>query len=175
MSQSPCPSHLTHPFTFSELSPGTGSNQQPYFRALVFFTKKPGLTDDFFHEHWKSVHADLAISIKGASVNLVRYVQFHHDARHKEMLAPLLGQGMALAPYDGCAEFHAKDAEGFLRFMVDVHAAKELVGCGSRFIDEVKGMHIMAGYDNLIFGGKIGTSGGSDGLLGGDRRFGNVK
>ncbi len=70
-----CPNHHTHKFSFSELTLGTGSNEQTYFRALVFFHKKPGLTGEFFYEHWKSVHADLTLSTKDAGVNLVRYVQ----------------------------------------------------------------------------------------------------
>ena len=70
-----CPNHHIHKYNFSELELGGGSNQQPYFRAMVFFHKKPGLTDEFFHEHWKSVHADLTMSVKDAGVTLVRYVQ----------------------------------------------------------------------------------------------------
>ena len=75
MAELPCPNHTIHKFNFDELAVGTGSNEQPYFRAMIFFHKKPGLTDDFFHEHWKSVHADLTLSTKDAGVNLVRYVQ----------------------------------------------------------------------------------------------------
>ena len=70
-----CPNHHIHKYNFSELELGTGSNEQGYFRAMIFFHKKPGLTDEFFHEHWKSVHADLTLSTKDAGVNLVRYVQ----------------------------------------------------------------------------------------------------
>lgn len=32
-------------------------------------------------------------------------------------------------------------------------------------------IHVMAGYDNLIFGSKIETSGGEDGILPTDRRL----
>ena len=71
----PCPNHHTHCYRFDELRQGGGSNQQPYFRALVFFNKKPGLTDDFFHEHWKSVHADLTMQVQDTGVLLTRYVQ----------------------------------------------------------------------------------------------------
>lgn len=78
-----CLNYNNHTFTFSGLEVGTGSNQQPYFRALVFFYKKPGLTDEFFHEHWKSVHAYLRLSTKDAGVNLVRYVQVSKMS-HKE-------------------------------------------------------------------------------------------
>jgi hypothetical protein len=77
----PCPNHLIHQHVFPELgiSPtGTGSNQQLYFRAMIFFHKKPGVSDEFFHEHWKSIHADLTMQVdemgkkKGG---VVRYVQ----------------------------------------------------------------------------------------------------
>lgn len=74
----PCPNHLIHHYTFPELaisSGGDGSNQQKYFRAMIFFNNKPGLTDEFFHEHWKSVHADLTIQVADAGVDLVRYSQ----------------------------------------------------------------------------------------------------
>jgi hypothetical protein len=48
-----------------------------------------------------------------------------------------------------------------------------VIGCGTRFVDLVKGYHIMAGYDNVIFG--AGVSGvGSDGIMAGDARL-NVK
>lgn len=71
----PCPNHYIHPYNFPELRIGTGSNEQPYFRAMVFFNKKPGLTDEFFHEHWKSVHADLTMQVENAGITLARYVQ----------------------------------------------------------------------------------------------------
>lgn len=73
----PCPNHHVHQYRFSEVELGgkTRSNEQPYFRALVFIHKKPGLTDEFFHEHWKSVHADLTMRTKNAGVHLLRYSQ----------------------------------------------------------------------------------------------------
>lgn len=70
-----CPNHYIHKYMFPELSLGSGSNEQPYFRALVFFHKKPGLTDEFFHDHWKSVHADLTMQTKDAGILLKRYTQ----------------------------------------------------------------------------------------------------
>lgn len=44
------------------------------------------------------------------------------------------------------------------------------VGCGTRFVDLVKGYHIMAGYDNVIFGAGI-PGVGSDGIMAGDARL----
>ncbi|KAI8939337.1 hypothetical protein NX059_003128 [Plenodomus lindquistii] len=171
----PCPNHHTHTYHFTELALGSGSNQQPYFRALVFFNKKPELSDEFFHEHWKSVHADLTMQVKNSGVLLGRYVQFHQEPQHKAALEPLFeasAGSMQSAPYDGCAEFHAESAEHFVGFMKGVYASAHLVGCGTRFVDLTKGYHVMAGYDNLIFGPQIpGLQGGSDGLMKGDARM----
>ncbi|KAH7095250.1 hypothetical protein FB567DRAFT_24062 [Paraphoma chrysanthemicola] len=169
----PCPNHLIHQHVFPELSIGTGSNQQIYFRAMVFFNKKPGLTDEFFHAHWKTVHADLTMQVEGAGVELVRYVQFHQEKQHIEAMAPLLeasGGSMTIAPYEGAAEFHAESAEAFVRFMKNVYGSKHLVGCGTRFVDLIKGYHVMVGYDNLIFGAGIPGM-GKDGLGRGDSRL----
>lgn len=103
------------------------------------------------------------------------------------MISPLLQSKMKLLSYDGCAEFQAQDATSFLRFMDNIYASKELVGminkrsgimlqntyllvlqnigCGQRFVDMEKGYDIMVGYDNLIFGKGIESSGGLDGIL----------
>jgi len=35
---------------------------------------------------------------------------------------------MNVVSYDGCAEFHAKDAESFVQFMESIYSSKELVG-----------------------------------------------
>lgn len=43
--------------------------------------------------------------------------------------------------------------------------AESTLGCGSRFTDTNRGMHVMVGCDNLIFRNKINSSRGSDGIL----------
>ena len=44
---------------------------------------------------------------------------------------------MNLVSYDGCAEFHSKDAASFIRFMDNVYNSKELVGvCRTFFLDD---------------------------------------
>jgi hypothetical protein len=68
----------SHNYTFNELRPQRGSNgsfRQPYFRFKVFFRKNTGITEEFFHRHWKTIHADLTISGKNAGLRLLRYTQ----------------------------------------------------------------------------------------------------
>ena len=75
MSASASAPEASHTYAFDELKPGTGSNQQPYFKFLLFFTKKQGTTDEYMHEHWKTAHADLTLASVDAGVEIVRYTQ----------------------------------------------------------------------------------------------------
>jgi hypothetical protein len=95
---------------------------------------------------------------------------------------------MRMVRWDGAAEFWAESAEDFVAFMKGVYGAKELVGkslgvflevrelivchsgCGSRFVDLVKGYEVMGGYDNLILGSGVPVY-GRDGISERDSRL----
>lgn len=101
---------------------------------------------------------------------------------------------MKMAGWDGAAEFHARSPEAFVRYMKSVYASDKLVGklpspffsstqsaranayigCGTRFVDLVKGYEVMAGYDNLILGRAVPGQ-GADGILVEDRRLGGKR
>jgi hypothetical protein len=65
----------SHKFNFDHLDHGKGSNEQPYLKFLMFFKKLPSITDEQFHEWWKTVHADLTVSCLNFNVHILRYVQ----------------------------------------------------------------------------------------------------
>ncbi|KAF2741771.1 hypothetical protein M011DRAFT_413880 [Sporormia fimetaria CBS 119925] len=178
----PCPNHYTHQYTFPEVALGSGSNEQPYFRAQIFFNKKPDVTEEFFHEHWKTVHADLTIQTKASNVLLTRYTQLHMDKASRDALEPLFEAGGGLMHpmnYDGAAEFYARSAEDFTTFIKNVWASDNLTGvltrtgCGKRFADVVTGYQVFGGYENLIMGSAIPGLGGKDGIALNDSRFVN--
>lgn len=53
------------------------------------------------------------------------------EPKNREEIQPLLdisGGSMQLVPYDGCAEFVAKSAEEFTRFMKEVYDSPHLIG-----------------------------------------------
>lgn len=153
----------SHNYVFSELQPKTFDGEfykQPYFRFLILFKRKEGITEEWFYQHWSSVHADMTMAMKGAGMRLSRYVQvrlqssgeysstsrsvlniyddslelamsscvpsstgladspsqFHQDQIHKEQIVSMLTNGMAIAPYDGIAEFYAKDTVHLKKF-----------------------------------------------------------
>ncbi len=75
---------IPHTYTFCELKPQRGlkgSFRQPYFRFNIFLRKNSGVTAAFFHQHWKTVHADLTISEPDVGTRLLRYTQVYHDPK----------------------------------------------------------------------------------------------
>ncbi|KAF2867957.1 hypothetical protein BDV95DRAFT_610389 [Massariosphaeria phaeospora] len=162
-------------FRFNEFVPHLyddgGSNRQPYFKVIIFFKKKPNITEVSFHTHWKSVHADMFMSQKGLGVHLMRYSQFHQDEASRKKLLPIMGKGGALAPWDGIAEFHARNEEHWAKFIAGVRANKALMEDELKFIDYSSGLLVMAGYDNVIFGSGISTSNGRNGIMPNDPRL----
>lgn len=77
------------------------------------------------------MHADLTMQVPGAGVDLVRYVQFHQEQRHKDSLSDLIeasGGTMQFVKWDGAAEFWAESAEKFTAFMKSVYGSSHLVG-----------------------------------------------
>lgn len=101
-------------------------------------------------------------------------IKFHQDEDARNKLQRLItgtGGAMALAPYDAIAEFHTKDYETWEKFILSVFSDPAIVGDQNKFVDGTSPLHIMGGYDNLIFGSGIRTSGGYNGIMPGDRRF----
>jgi uncharacterized protein (TIGR02118 family) len=61
-------------------------------KVFALLPKKPDITTDQFHRHWREVHAPLALRIK----TLKRYVQSHR--------IPHQISGFSVPPYEGVAE-----------------------------------------------------------------------
>jgi hypothetical protein len=154
-----------HNFKFSELRPSVGSNKQPYVRFLVFITKRPDISQEEFHAWWRSVHADLAVSVESFGGHCSRYVQLHATPEQREELKRY---GMQPLQYDGMGEMYVNSVEDWVRFQGSP-AFAALVEDGPKFMSGPVG--VMAGYEHLIYGSKIETSGGTDGILPGDRRL----
>lgn len=78
---------------------------------------------------------------------------------------------LAVAPYDGIAEILTTDYKMFEKFIVQIINDPIMMADQQRFVDVGSPMHVMAGYDNLIFGDAIGASEGKDGILLGESRL----
>ncbi|TKA75001.1 hypothetical protein B0A55_02647 [Friedmanniomyces simplex] len=139
---------IDHGFKNDALSYDATPNYQPCIKLSFFFNKRPEVSHEQFHKHWETVHADLTIAAKDfKACKIQRYVQFHQTPDMKEKAKQL---GLEHVAFDGCSEIWSPeyanamqpDCAHFLAFPI----------------------HVMVGYDNLIFGHAIPGEGGKDGI-----------
>lgn len=78
---------------------------------------------------------------------------------------------LEIAPYDGVAEFLTKDYETFEKFVLQIFNDPVLVADQQGFVDARSAMHVMAGYDELVYGDAIDAARGRNGILPGDKRL----
>lgn len=71
--------------------------------------------------------------------------------------------GLTHMDFDGCSEIWVKDWESYERFMNSPEYANVMNPDCKHFMEMP--IHVMAGYENVIFGRAIPDSGGKDGVL----------
>lgn len=86
---------------------GNPMNRDPQLKLYELLPKKPGITAEKFHHHWRFEHAPMSDSVAA----LRRYVQSHREGG---ALAPFAGDG-----YDGVAEAWFDDLDSALGLAKD--------------------------------------------------------
>ena len=67
---------IDHEFKHPQLSYDATPNIQPCIKLSFWFNKLPHVSDEQFHRHWETVHADLTVAAKDFNVcKIQRYVQ----------------------------------------------------------------------------------------------------
>jgi hypothetical protein len=67
---------------------------KPYLKISIFLKKKPDVSDDFFHSHWKGPHAALATASKTFRAKTRKYNQVgltQHSDVSVSLCAPVDG------------------------------------------------------------------------------------
>jgi hypothetical protein len=72
---------VDHQFKYSEFSYDAEPNFQPAIKVSVFFNKKEDISYETFFDHWRSVHADLAVATQAFQGRILRYVQVRPTTR----------------------------------------------------------------------------------------------
>ncbi|KAF2014741.1 hypothetical protein BU24DRAFT_482308 [Aaosphaeria arxii CBS 175.79] len=155
-----------HDFNFPHLRPDQPQNDQPYVRLMIFFNKRADITEEQMNDWWRSVHADLSMSVPGWSAHCSRYIQFRQPSKLREQAKSC---GMDILEYDAMGEMHVKSLDDWLEFSASPAFSKKLVEDGKNFMDG--NIKVMIGHDNLVFGATTARSSGSDGILIDDKRL----
>ncbi|KXL44412.1 MAG: hypothetical protein FE78DRAFT_40837 [Acidomyces sp. 'richmondensis'] len=150
---------INHRFKNAQLSYEATPNYQPLIKLSFYFNKLPHVSYEQFHRHWETVHADLTIAAKDFKVcKLQRYVQFHQTPEMKEKAKSL---GLNHIEFDGCSEIWVRNWDDWMAFYTSPEYAKVMQPDCEHFM--AMPIHVMVGYENLIYGKGIPDD-GTDGV-----------
>ncbi|KAF2646388.1 hypothetical protein P280DRAFT_525203 [Massarina eburnea CBS 473.64] len=124
----------------------------PFIRVQLCLRKKDDVTDEFFHNHWKTNHVKLALENKTFVDKVIRYNQFHTSPRLKEAARNFT---IPVPEYDGIAEVWVKDVETWESIVTDPAFVAAIAPDEDNFIKAP--IHIMLGYDNTVVGDAVKT------------------
>ena len=109
-------------------------------KSFALLPKKPGISDEQFHRHWREVHAPLALRIP----SLRRYVQSHR--------LPQQIPGFSTTPYEGIAEVWFDDLETTLRLRESPEYLEGAFRDEPNFIDTA-GLTRLVTRENVVVAG----------------------
>jgi uncharacterized protein (TIGR02118 family) len=109
-------------------------------KSFALLPKKPGISDEQFHNHWRGIHAQLALRI----TTLRRYVQSHRIAE------PI--PGFAATPYEGAAEVWFDSLEVAAQMRDSPEYVEGAFKDEPNFID-VAGLIRLATRENVVVAG----------------------
>ena len=109
------PPRVSHEFMTPELSYEQPANEQKYIRIQTFFKKKPGISFEYFLNHWQHVHTDLVVNMKSFKENnIFHYTQFYQSEEFREQGRSL---GHTDMEWDACSEFWVEKVEDYRAFL----------------------------------------------------------
>jgi hypothetical protein len=112
-------------------------------KVYALIPKRPDITDEHFHAHWREPHGRLALNIKP----IRRYTQAHR--------VPYAGLGYAPGPYEGIAEVWFDTLEIALGLGQDPDYQRDLVPDELKFIDVPNLKFLLTEEQVTIFGPAI--------------------
>ncbi|KAM0336679.1 hypothetical protein ACHAPQ_003912 [Fusarium lateritium] len=104
------------------LCPSTVADEP--IRIITFFTRKEGLTEAEFHNHWTNTHGSL-VAPWALQYGVNQYSQYHTTEANRTVLKQALGlPDSFILNYDGAADFTVSSIKEFLSAYQDPYYQK---------------------------------------------------
>ncbi|KAH6673037.1 EthD domain-containing protein [Halenospora varia] len=116
-------------------------------KVMLFLKKRPDITDEKFHQHWREPHVKIALENTTFTSKVRRYNQVHTSP---ELKAQAQNLGMPVVDYDGIAEVWVDTMEDWKAIVSDEEFIKFIAADELHFIQHP--IQIMLCYDNLVIG-----------------------
>jgi hypothetical protein len=91
---------------------------------MLFLNKRPEITDENFHSHWKTTHVEIALENKTFRSKVKRYSQTHTSPGLKEKAKDY---GAPVLSFDGIAEVWVDSIEEWTEVVSDPEFLKQIV------------------------------------------------
>ncbi|KAI9722363.1 MAG: hypothetical protein M1812_001835 [Candelaria pacifica] len=156
----------------------TPSEHQTVYRITTFFSRKSGLTDEEFYNHWYDVHGPLCAPWV-VKKNILGYKQFHTPPNLRAALRPAsrpstpliptspspssssssfltptttttTSESMALQTYDGGAEFYVLSLDDFTNAFKDEYYLNVIRRDEEKFVDRERKLNSTVGVERWV-------------------------
>lgn len=134
-----------------------------HLRVIQLMKKKPELSDEEFHTHWRKTHGPLVAplmqkhgfleyiqvsSCRPMLLTLLTYEQIHTPSSIKDALASVDAEKAALGnSFDGYASFLIPGLETVMKLYMDPEFQDKIVPDEEKFIDTKSSTLIVAGFE----------------------------
>lgn len=100
------------------------SDQHSKIKVMLFLNKRPEVSDEKFHSHWKTTHIEIALENKVFRSKVRRYSQLHTSPELKEKAK---AYGVPVLSYDGIAEVWVDSMEEWTEVVSDPDFLKKII------------------------------------------------
>ncbi|KAI9698957.1 MAG: hypothetical protein M1836_003146 [Candelina mexicana] len=153
------------------------AEHQTVYRITTFFSRKPGLTDEEFYNHWYNIHGRLCAPWV-VKAGILGYKQFHTPPTLRSALRPpdrpstplaptsltslppsslspagpggAFAESMALQTYDGGADFYVRSLSDFTNAFKDEYYLTVIKEDEDKFVDRTRVLNSTVGVERWV-------------------------
>ncbi|KIX02201.1 uncharacterized protein Z518_08140 [Rhinocladiella mackenziei CBS 650.93] len=114
-------------------------------RISILCKRKPGISEDEFHNYWANHHGPLCQELL-CKYGIIKYNQFHITPEYKDKLAAF---GVQAPSYDGMAEFLVHRFEDMVTFFTAPEYLEKIRPDELKFVDQDT-IIFLAGVDYVV-------------------------
>ncbi|KAK5724264.1 Mediator of RNA polymerase II transcription subunit 7 [Elasticomyces elasticus] len=130
--------------------------EKQYLKISLFLKKQPNITEEFFHEHWKTQHVDVALRNRTFASKARKYNQVYRKVHVTlELREQARSFGIPVMEYDGIAEVWVDSLEDWKEVLADPDFVKAVGADEQLFI--LAPISVQLSYDNLVIPDKNTT------------------
>jgi hypothetical protein len=138
-------------------------------KLTLYLRKNKSLTEEQFHEHWRTKHAGFAVAAI-ANAGVVKYSQYHTSSATRALLKPKAQDGERqnftpkLLDFDAIVQLWLPDMETYYRLGADPVFEEKIFADERVLFDFEETMTTLGWEEDMVVDGKIVMPGYEEGM-----------